>query len=88
MFAGTVMLGDLDDFIVPAQACVNPLFTDVPKQQATSNGEGQLAHLAEGTTQLMIESDFLGGVRYGANGIRCVRRQEVATTCDAVIRRF
>ena len=25
-FAGSVMLGDLNDFIAPAQACVNPLF--------------------------------------------------------------
>jgi hypothetical protein len=26
MFAGAVMLGGLDDFVTPSQACVNPLF--------------------------------------------------------------
>jgi len=27
-FAGAVLLGDLDDFVAPSQACVNPLFAD------------------------------------------------------------
>ncbi len=32
-FASKVMLGDLDDFIIPSQACTNPLFTETGGNQ-------------------------------------------------------
>lgn len=51
MFAGAVMLGDLDDFIVPSQACVNPLFAR-PKDAAADAG-------APGKGRIVIDSDLL-----------------------------
>jgi iron only hydrogenase large subunit-like protein len=39
MLAGTVMLGDLNDFIAPSQACVNPILAAKP-QVAAGSGEG------------------------------------------------
>lgn len=44
-FSGKVLLGDLDDFIAPAQACSTGLFSDNP-----TNGRG--------TKQLIMEDDF------------------------------
>ena len=46
------MLGDLDDFIVPSQACVNPLFAP-PKPSSFSAPEGK------GAAKITIDSDLL-----------------------------
>lgn len=52
MFAGAVMLGDLDDFIAPSQACVNPLFAKPGAAAASDTGHG-------GPARIAIESDLL-----------------------------
>ena len=41
-FAGSVMLGDLSDFIAPGQACVNPLFVSHTGDVAVSGGDTAL----------------------------------------------
>lgn len=55
MLAGTVMLGDLDDFINPSQSCVNPLF-------ASTQAVGSTAPLApgeaRGIAKISIASDL------------------------------
>lgn len=38
-FSGTVLLGELDDFIAPAQACSTGVFSDA---SSTSGGKMQL----------------------------------------------
>jgi len=46
------MLGDLNDFITPAQACVNPLFT-------SSTGEKDL-----GVAKISLDSGVFSGLEY------------------------
>lgn len=53
MFAGAVMLGDLDDFIVPSQACVNPLFARPKDAAADAEKPGN------GQARIAIDSDLL-----------------------------
>ena len=36
LFSGKVLLGDLDDFIAPAQACSTGLFSDNPNNTANT----------------------------------------------------
>ena len=43
-FSGKVLLGDLDDFIAPAQACSTGLFSNAPQ--------------GAGKAQLVMEDDF------------------------------
>lgn len=43
-FSGKVLLGDLDDFIAPAQACSTGLFSNTPQ--------------GPGKTQLVMEDDL------------------------------
>lgn len=56
----SVMLGDLDDFIAPGQACVNPLFT----APANPGAEKQAAGISVGGAkmQLVLEDDGIGAV--------------------------
>ena len=44
-FSGRVLLGDLDDFIAPAQVCTTGLFSDNPNNVKSSR-------------QLVMEDDF------------------------------
>lgn len=44
-FSGRVLLGDLDDFIAPAQVCTTGLFSDNPNN-------------AKSSRQLVMEDDF------------------------------
>ena len=44
MFAGSVMLGDLSDFIAPSQACVNPILTRAAAV-VVADGGGSGGHL-------------------------------------------
>lgn len=37
-FGSSVMLGDLDDFIGPSQACVNPILPTAGAERAASGG--------------------------------------------------
>mmetsp|Transcript_16155 Transcript_16155/g.20033 ORF Transcript_16155/g.20033 Transcript_16155/m.20033 type:complete len:574 (-) Transcript_16155:227-1948(-) len=55
-FASSVMLGDLNDFITPAQACVNPLFVEPKKGKAKDILESEQGHLPK--VGLVIENDF------------------------------
>lgn len=50
MFAGSVMLGDLNDFITPSQACVNPLFLD--DKNKSSNASDPNARFGSSTRNL------------------------------------
>lgn len=52
-FSGKVLLGDLDDFIAPAQVCSTGLFSDNP-----ANGSN--------ARQLIMEDDFDEKFGYGA----------------------
>ncbi|DBA04633.1 TPA: hypothetical protein N0F65_012216 [Lagenidium giganteum] len=52
----SVFLGDLDDYIHPSQACVNPLFTTNDKGNGNGNGNGNGASSA-GPTKIMLETD-------------------------------
>ena len=60
-FAGSVMLGDLNDFIEPAQACVNPLFaSDEPA-----------AGPDKGVAKISLDSGIFSGLEYvGVAGTR------------------
>jgi iron only hydrogenase large subunit-like protein len=49
MLAGTVMLGDLNDFIAPSQACVNPILAAKPQAGAGS---------AEGVSKVTLSLDY------------------------------
>ena len=54
----SVMLGDLDDFIAPGQACINPLFTtpeDVKAAGAAAESENR--DLGKASMQLVLEDD-------------------------------
>ncbi len=59
MFA-SVVLGDLNDFIAPSQACTNPLFVSPKKPEGGAAGGSAVAGHA-GQARLALESDFLGG---------------------------
>jgi hypothetical protein len=68
MMAGSVMLGDLNDFIAPSQACVNPLFAGPAKKG--SSGEGGTASdppvdasVRRGVAKIQLDSDFGGAIR-------------------------
>lgn len=54
----SVMLGDLDDFIAPGQACINPLFMtpedEKAKEAAAESGNGGSGKAA---MQLVLEDD-------------------------------
>ena len=56
-WGGSVVLGNLDDFIAPSQACVNPIFTQ------SKNPQGNAANVPQqrrpGVAQITIESDDL-----------------------------
>jgi hypothetical protein len=54
-FAGAVMLGDLDDFIAPSQACVNPLFFAPKKPEIAAPGVLD----AKATARVSLDSDLL-----------------------------
>ena len=69
-FAGSVMLGDLNDFIEPAQACVNPLFaSDEP-------AAGQ----DKGVAKISLDSGIFSGLEYvGVAGTSSL-------VCDTAVR--
>lgn len=54
----SVFLGDLDDFIAPGQACINPLFTIPAAAPAEAPGEkaGDI-NQGEARMQLVLEDD-------------------------------
>lgn len=54
------MLGDLNDFIVPAQACVNPLFAPDVNAAPASLSEGE----RKGRARISLDSDVLSGIPY------------------------
>lgn len=54
----SVMLGDLNDFIAPGQACVNPLFTAPPAPGA----EKPVEDIGGAKVKLMLEDDGVGVV--------------------------
>lgn len=90
MLAGTVMLGDLDDFIAPAQACVNPLFADAvnAKPVADADGAPSAPSPNRGLARVAIASDFLATSRcvgpHGSAG----RRLSCRTRIGGVRSRF
>lgn len=56
-FAGSVILGDLSDFIEPTQACVNPLFAaDVKRSQEELDA-------AKGAAKISLDSGIFSGIR-------------------------
>jgi iron only hydrogenase large subunit-like protein len=57
----SVFLGDLDDYIQPSQACVNPLFTGASNAPANANGKGAPS---TGVAKIMLETE-LGGDDWG-----------------------
>ena len=57
-FAGSVMLGDLDDFITPAQSCVNPMFADEVNSMSTEERDA----LRRGTAKVSLSSGVFAGV--------------------------
>lgn len=68
-FAGAVMLGDLDDFAMPTQACVNPLIVaDVADAEAKlgagNDGPGR-PHAV-----ISLDSDISSGMGYVCWNIR------------------
>jgi hypothetical protein len=63
-FAGSVILGDLDDFIAPSQSCVNPLFTESKGVAARSApAPSQPPADRRGAARLALDSDFLAPAR-------------------------
>ncbi|CAN0059362.1 unnamed protein product [Discosporangium mesarthrocarpum] len=59
----SVFLGDLDDFIAPSQACVNPLFTNATSKE-NGGASGSVGGVREGDgmaggarMQLVLEDD-------------------------------
>lgn len=61
MLAGSVMLGDLDDFIAPGQSCVNPIFNKTPSAAAAPDARSSARDGAldpRGTAKLSLVSDF------------------------------
>jgi iron only hydrogenase large subunit-like protein len=61
MFAGSVMLGDLDDFINPSQSCINPLFSDDVNKAAaaaTTSSSGEQLEDTRGIAKISLENDF------------------------------
>ncbi len=54
------MLGDLNDYIVPAQSCVNPLFADQVNGAASSLDEGT----RKGMARISLSSDVFSGLPY------------------------
>lgn len=41
-FAGSVVLGDLSDFVAPAISCINPKFSSSDSQPSQSSGGAKL----------------------------------------------
>ena len=66
-FSAAVLLGDLNDFIVPAQACVNPLFAPEVNAAASSMTEGE----RKGRARISLDSDVLSGLPCVPAGPRC-----------------
>ena len=70
-FAGSVMLGDLNDFIAPSQSCVNPLFA-VPSSSASTSastatsGDGTAApddaRDPRGVAKISLSSGIFSGI--------------------------
>lgn len=52
----SVFLGELDDFIAPGQACVNPLFAPPKAKPAADNEKGDSA-TGGAAMQLVLEDD-------------------------------
>ncbi|CAM9893268.1 unnamed protein product [Ectocarpus fasciculatus] len=52
----SVLLGDLDDFIAPGQACINPLFTDAAAPAAAAAESG-----SKGGAAMVLELEDDGG---------------------------
>jgi len=59
-FGGSVILGNLDDFIAPSQACVNPIFTQPRNNSGKDDGTStDGASASVGVARIEIESDAL-----------------------------
>ena len=54
-FGSAVVLGDLDDFLAPTQACVNPLFVEGQKSAAAAAGPPEVA-------QVTLHSGIFSGI--------------------------
>ena len=54
------MLGDLNDFIVPAQACVNPLFAE----QVNTLTDEESTRRKLGMARISLSSDVFSGIPY------------------------
>jgi hypothetical protein len=55
MFAGNVMIGDLNDFIQPSQSCINPRFMSSTAPATHAADQSEIA----GRAKIEIASDFL-----------------------------
>ena len=59
-FAGAVVLGDLNDFVAPSQACVNPIIaSDIATANETLDAESML-----GLAKISLESSIFSGLPY------------------------
>ena len=58
------MLGDLNDFIVPAQSCVNPLFADAVNGGAAGEDDPDAARRKKGLARVSLSSDVFSGLPY------------------------
>lgn len=64
-FAGSVVLGDLDDFVSPSQACVNPIFADDVKRAEElldHEGDTEMNEEKKGYAKIQLTSGFDSGV--------------------------
>jgi hypothetical protein len=55
----SVFLGDLNDFIQPSQACVNPMFVDTRTSASSLNSID-----GKGAAKVSLKSDVFSGLRY------------------------
>ncbi len=70
-FAGAVMLGGLDDFVTPSQACVNPLFAPAVNAKSGSTVTLDVASTDADAGEVV----YVQGVQQGGVGVEAGRRR-------------
>lgn len=73
----SVFIGDLDDFITPSQACVNPIFAGTANQAQPTQAQGQQGDGAgdQGRAKVTLAASWMeeGGVAVEAAPVAPVR---------------
>lgn len=57
----SVFLGDLDDFIAPGQACINPLFTTAEDAKVAAAPPPENSSSSKGGAAMVLELEDDGG---------------------------